>query len=234
MPAFPGRTTERETLASLRSHQVTTPFVTGRSVCCTHGSSCRQLPQECNDLTRSLCSSSITEPSSLLRIGPPQCFASVLSPHGFHHLCFSLGIEATGSCSSAKKPASDSRPLHAGRRPPSHQAPDRLIPEGPYAPGFDDIWIFNDASSMGLLSFVSRTHTCSRYFLELWLQRSPPWLFTTAAWSGLRPAPESRSRGAFPHLFRSFTTWLSVARTSFPIVSAAHYSQNTELKLRPL
>jgi hypothetical protein len=174
---------------------VTTPFVTERSVCCTHGSSCRQLPQECNDLTRSLCSSPITEPSSLLRIGPPQCFASVLSPHGFRHLCFSLGIEATGSCSSAKKSASDSRPLHAGRRPPSHQAPDRLIPEEPYAPGFGDIWIFNDASSMGLLSFVSRTHTCSRYFLELWLQRSPLWLFTTAAWSGLRPAPESRSRG---------------------------------------
>jgi hypothetical protein len=187
---------------------VTTRFVAERSVCCTHGSSCRQLPQERNDLTRSLCSSPITGPSSLLRIGPPQCFASVLSPHGFRHLCFSLGIEATGSCSSAKKPASDSRPLHAGRRPPSHQAPDRLIPEGPYAPGFDDIWIFNDASSMGLLSFVSRTHTCSRCFLELWLQRSPPWLFTTAAWSGLRPAPESRSRGAFPHLFRSFTTWL--------------------------
>lgn len=45
------------------------------------------LPQECNDLTRSLCSSSITEPSSLLRIGPPHCFALVLSPHGFHHLC---------------------------------------------------------------------------------------------------------------------------------------------------
>ena len=113
------RRTERETLASLRSHQVITPFVTERSVCCTHGSSCRQLPQECNDLTRSLCSSPITEPSSLLRIGPPQCFASVLSPHGFRHLCFSLGIEATGSCSSAKKPAPDSRPLHAGRCRPT-------------------------------------------------------------------------------------------------------------------
>jgi hypothetical protein len=155
-------------------------------------------------------------------IAPTNRAASALSPHGFRHLCFSLGIEATGSFSAAKKPASDSRPLHAGRRPPSHQAADRLIPEEPYAPGFGDIWIFNDASSMGLLSFVSRTHTCSRYFLELWLQRSPPWLFTTAAWSGLRPAPESRSRWAFPHLFRSFTTRLSVVRTSFPIVSAAH------------
>ena len=36
-------------------------------------------------------------------------------------------------------------------------------------------------------------------------QRSPPRLFTAAAWSGLRPAPESGSRGTYPHLSRSFT-----------------------------
>src|SRR5207244_11471968 len=45
----------------------------------------------------------------------------------------------------------------------------------------------------------------ARVVLALFLQRSPPWLFTTAAWGGLRPAPESRSRGAFPHLSRSLT-----------------------------
>ena len=87
------------------------------------------------------------EPSSLLRVGPPQCSASVRSPRGFRRLGFSLAIRATGSCSSAQKPASDSRPLYAGRRPPSHQAPGRLIPEGPNASGFDDPMIFNDASS---------------------------------------------------------------------------------------
>lgn len=32
------------------------------------------------------------QPSSLLRVGPPQCSASVLSPRGFCHLCFSLRI----------------------------------------------------------------------------------------------------------------------------------------------
>ena len=37
----------------------------------------------------------------------------------------------------------------------------------------------------------------------------------------MRPAPESRSRGALPHLLRSFTTYLSLARTSFPVGSAA-------------
>src|SRR3984893_5074332 len=50
--------------------------------------------------------------------------------------------QGTGSCSSAQKPASASRPLYAGRRLPSHQAPDRLVPEGLHAPGFDDICFF--------------------------------------------------------------------------------------------
>jgi hypothetical protein len=82
--------------------------------------------------------------------------------------------QSTGSCSSAQKPASDSRPLYAGRRLPRHQAPDRLVPEGIHASGFGDARVLNDASSMGLLSFVFRTHTCSRSCPELLLQRSPP------------------------------------------------------------
>src|SRR5271154_5626472 len=44
--------------------------------------------------------------------------------------------------------------------------------------------------------------------LALFLQRSPPRLFTAAAWSGLGPAPENRSRGANPHLSRSLSTRL--------------------------
>src|SRR6516225_1670977 len=46
--------------------------------------------------------------------------------------------------------------------------------------------------------------------LALFLQRSPPRLFTAAAWSGLGPAPETRSRGANPHLSRSLSTRWSV------------------------
>src|ERR1700757_958206 len=38
------------------------------------------------------------------------------------------------------------------------------------------------------------------------LQRSRLRLLTVAAWSGLRPAPASRFRGADPHLPRSCTT----------------------------
>jgi len=128
--------------------------------------------------------------------------------------------QSTGSCSSARKPASDSRPLYADRHLPSHQASDRLIPEELTTPGFDGASIANDASSAGSLSFVFRILTCSGSCPELLLQRSPPRSFAAAAWSGLGPAPESRSRGASPHLSRSFKT--SLLLTSFHSVSAAH------------
>jgi hypothetical protein len=49
-------------------------------------------------------------PSSLLRVGPPRCSASIRSPRGFRRLGFSLRIGATGSCSSTRQPASASRP----------------------------------------------------------------------------------------------------------------------------
>src|SRR5208337_2142739 len=52
--------------------------------------------------------------------------------------CASPLPSGAGSCSSAQKPMSDSRPLYAGRRPPSHQAPGGLVPEEIHAPGFDD------------------------------------------------------------------------------------------------
>src|SRR6266702_1103123 len=53
-----------------------------------------------------------------------------------------------------------------GRRLPGHQAPDRLVPEGLHASGFDDAMLLYDASSKGSLSFVSRMLTCSRSSLS--------------------------------------------------------------------
>src|SRR5215475_2093946 len=64
-------------------------------------------------LTRSLCSSPITAPSSLLRIGPSQCSASVLSPHGAHRLCFSLDIRALVPA----VPRESQHPVHAPYAP---------------------------------------------------------------------------------------------------------------------
>jgi hypothetical protein len=48
-----------------------------------------------------------------------------------------------GSCSSTQKPVSSSRPLYAGCRSPSHQAPDELVPVVYHAPGFDSIECFS-------------------------------------------------------------------------------------------
>src|SRR5262249_21705543 len=86
-------------------------------------------------------------PSSLVQVGPSQCSASVLSPRGFCHLAFSLGIGATGSRSSTREPESASRPLYAGRRLPSNQVSGRLFPGDRNAPGFDDKSLVHDASS---------------------------------------------------------------------------------------
>ena len=52
-------------------------------------------------------------------------------------------------------------------------------------------------------------HSPARFYPNFFIRRSPPQLFTAAARTGLRPAPESRSRGADPHLSRSFATVLA-------------------------
>jgi len=100
---------------------------------------------------------------------------------------------------------SDSRPLYAGRRPPSHQVSRGLVPGWRNSPGFDDACILNGASSESSLSFVFRTCTCSDLDRTFHPTRSPHTLFTAAARTGLRPAPESRFRRVVPHHSRSFT-----------------------------
>ena len=68
---------------------------------------------KCDRLTRPLCSSPITEPSLLLRVGPPQCSASVLLPRGFGRLGFSLNIGASGSCCLSSCPTTCSHEVAA-------------------------------------------------------------------------------------------------------------------------
>src|ERR1700722_10172073 len=74
---------------------------------------------------------------------------------------------------------------------------------------------------MGLLALVFPTLTCPGSCPGLFTRRSPPRLFTAAARASLRPAPESRSRGAYPHLLCSFTTRIHRISDSFRD-SAAH------------
>jgi hypothetical protein len=125
---------------NLSAHPAPIKQTRRRTACLSHASksSCYQLPRSCDRLTRPLCSSPI---KSLHR-----SYESVRpsAPHRYARLAvlaawaFSLRIRATGSCSSTRQPASASRPLYAGRRPLSHQAPRGLVPGEPYAPGFDD------------------------------------------------------------------------------------------------
>ena len=64
---------------------------------------------------------------------------------------------------------------------------------------------------------------------------APLWarLLTAAAWSGLRPAPESRSRRAILHLWRSFScsSQINSSLTSY-CIAAAHCS--AKMSHRPL
>src|SRR5215472_15393159 len=137
---------------------------------------------KCDRLTRPLCSSPVTEPSLLLRVGPPQCSASVLSPRGFGRLSFSLNIGASGSCSSVQPPASASRPLYAGRHPLSFIR----HPAGSSQASYTHLVLTTlDFLTTRLRKVHFRSSLgCApaRVFLALFLQRSPPRLLTAAAW----------------------------------------------------
>ena len=74
------------------------------------------------ELTQTLRSSSITEPSSLLRVVPPLCLASVLSHLWGLHLRFSLNIETTGS----RVPHKSLDQVHAISMPDTAQPINRL------------------------------------------------------------------------------------------------------------
>jgi len=58
-------------------------------------------------------------------------------------------------------------------------------------------------------------HPPARISSELFIRRSPPRLFTAAARTGLRPAPESRSRRAIPIIHAALRNGVSSWRTPF-------------------
>jgi hypothetical protein len=73
-------------------------------------------------MSQPLCSISITETSSLLRVGPPPCLASVLSSLWVLHLDFSLNIKTTGS----HVPHKSLEQNHAAFMPSTTQAVSRF------------------------------------------------------------------------------------------------------------
>ena len=152
-------------------------------VCLSHASrsSCLQLFRLCDHLTRPLCSSPITGPSSLVRVGPSQCSTSVISPRGFGRLSFSLHIGALVPA----VPCNRLHPLHALSTPvatcsilrhPAGSSQKRYTPLVSTTLDF-------------LTTRLRKVHFRSslgcppaQVFLVLFLQRSPPRLLTAAAW----------------------------------------------------
>ena len=100
------------------------------------------------------------EPSSLLRVGPPQCSASVRSPRGCGRLGSPLISERLFLQFRATACIRFTPSLRRSPSAPS-SGPRGLVLGRLYALGFDDTYLLNDASSKGSLSFVSRMLTCT-------------------------------------------------------------------------
>src|SRR5665213_1930357 len=91
-------------------------------------------------MTRPLGSKPITGSSSLLRVDPSLCPASVLRPSRSPRLGFSLNIRTTGSkvpCLGLIHARAASKPEAASA---GWQNPLALIPERTPGPGFDLVW----------------------------------------------------------------------------------------------
>src|SRR5258708_14565086 len=179
------------------------------NACLSHASrsSCYQLLRPYDHLIRPLRSSPITSlhryfesvrPSAPHRYARLAVFAACASPLASERLVPAV-------------PRNSLHPLHAPSTPVAARSVTRHPTDLSQA-GHSRLVL----TTLGILTTRHRGFTFVRLpdaylrqlLLALLLQRSPPQLFTAAAWSDLRSAPESRSRGAVPHLSRSLSTWL--------------------------
>jgi hypothetical protein len=118
-----------------------------------------------------------------------------------------LAIRATGSRSFAREPGSESCLLYTGRRLPSCQVSDRLVPGGNEAPGFDEQFSALQCFNGGSLAFVSPDPQLLRVRPRRFDSNAHcGQLLTAAAWSGLKLAPGSRLRSACLHVPCSLCT----------------------------
>ena len=149
-------------------------------------------------------STSITETSSLIQVAPPPCSALVLSLLWVLHLSFSLNIRTTGS----HVPHKSLDQVHVTFMPDAAQAVNRFPLSLSWRPASTPVLtpslIFRHliSDSLALISLILTWHgLLPCLFLNAHHKR----LFTYAAWGGLKPAPVSRLRGAYPHLLCSCT-----------------------------
>src|ERR1019366_7894490 len=85
---------------------------------------------------------------------------------------------------------------------PGSRAPPELIPGATTFPPVSTSSIAFRHVISGSLVLVSPDLTW-RGLPRLFLRRSPPTLLTSAARSGLEPAPDRRLRGTYPHCWRN-------------------------------
>ncbi len=78
-------------------------------------------------MTQPLRSISITETSSLIRAGPPQCLASVFHTHGFNHSRFPLTSRRLVPAVPLKSQDQTHATIYTGPRQRSNQVPRWLI-----------------------------------------------------------------------------------------------------------
>ena len=152
-------------------------------------------------LFRSLRSSPITEPSSLLRTLLPLCPASVLWRLPGLPTCASPFTSGRQVLTFLTKAQSTFTPPLC-RTPTEHSTgSSRSSSQGRItAPISTSSWVFRHVID-GSLSFVSIGSHLTQSLPRLFPQRSPPRLFTPAACGGLKSAPASRLRRAYLHLW---------------------------------
>ena len=176
------------------------------------------------ELAHPLRSSPITGPSTLILDDPPLCSASILSPSWGFHLGFSLHIGTTGS----HVPHKSLTQSHAIFTPEAAQAVNRLPPSSSCIQYRNPV-LTSSIIFRRLIDWFARARLSESYlprsYAATFPKRSLPWLFTNAALGGLKPAPASRLRGAFPHLLCSCAHFYIKVRSWRTTLRLFHFAE---------
>ena len=141
----------------------------------------------------------VSRPSSLLRVAPPLCPASVRAPLQGPP-AWALPFASGRQVPTFRMKAWSTLTPPLCRTPPSQSAGSFWVHPGPITmPGFDVVEVLHDTSS-AVHSRSSSWTSPDVVWPRRFPRRSPPGLLTPAARGGLGPEPAPRSRGAVPHL----------------------------------